>query len=105
MSSRSMRIGALVTLGLVLTAAIAAGPHRPADQPPEVGPGGLPVFNPIEGRIRFLSARPEGARVEKSEIVCELDPVTLRDRLDSQEIAVRGLRAAAQGARLAREAA
>lgn len=105
MSSRSMRTGGLVALALFLTVAITAGQQRPADQPLQVAPGGLPVFNPVERRIRVLSARPEGARVAKGEIVCELDPAGLRDRLDSQEFAVRGLRAGAQGARLAREAA
>ena len=110
MSSRSMRIGGLMALVLTLSVAIAVGQQRPPDQrPPDqprpVGPEGLPVFNPVEGRIRVLSSRPEGARVEKGEIVCELDPAGLRDRLNSQELAVQGLRAGTQGARLAREAA
>ena len=105
MSSRVMRPGVLGVLALSLLVAIAAGQPRPADQTRPIGLEGLPVFNPVEGRIRVLSARPAGARVEKGEIACELDPAGLRDRLDSQELAVQGLRAGAQGARLAREAA
>lgn len=105
MSSRRKRTGALAALASLLIVAIAAGQQPPPDRPPRDRPEGLMVFNPVEGRIRVLSARPEGARVENGEIVCELDPAGLRDRLDSQELAVRGLRAGVQGARLAREAA
>jgi HlyD family secretion protein len=104
MSTRSTRIGALIGLAALLTVTIAAGQQRAAVGTEPEGQG-VAVFNPVEGRIRVLSSRPEGARVEKGEIVCELDPAGLRDRLDSQEVAVQGLRAGVQGARLAREVA
>jgi multidrug efflux pump subunit AcrA (membrane-fusion protein) len=104
MSTRSTRIGALVGLAALLTVTIAAGQHRAAVGTDPEGQG-VAVFNPIEGRIRVLSSRPEGARVEKGEVICELDPAELRDRVASQEIAVQGLRAGVEGARFAREAA
>jgi HlyD family secretion protein len=104
MSSRSTRIGGLVGLAALLTVTIAAAQQRAADGTVPEGRG-VAVFNPVDGRIRVLSSRPEGDRVEKGEIVCELDPAGLRDQLDSQEVAVQGLRAGVQGARLAREVA
>lgn len=106
MSSRSMRLGALFGLAAVWTVAVAAGQQGPPGEPSRTVPAarGIPVFNPADGRIRVLSARPDGSRVEKGEIVCALDPAGLRDRLDSQELTVQGLRAGAQGARLAHEA-
>jgi HlyD family secretion protein len=107
MRSRLMHIGALVGLAALLTVTIAAAQQRAADEPAGAAAEGrgLAVFNPVEGRIRVLSSRPDGARVEKDEVVCELDPAELKDRLDSQEIVIQGLRAGVQGARLAREAA
>jgi multidrug resistance efflux pump len=104
MSTRSTRIGALVGLAALLAVTIAAGQHRAAVGTDPEGQA-VAVFNPVEGRIRVLSSRPEGARVEKGEVICELDPAELRDRVASQEIAVQGLRAGVEGARFAREAA
>ena len=52
-----------------------------------------------------LSSRPDGARVAKGEIVCELDPTELKNRLAIQEIVVRGAEADVHGARIAREVA
>ncbi len=106
MRSRSMHIGMMMGLAALLTVAIAAA-QQPADAPAGAAPEGrgIPVFNPVDGRIRVLSSRPEGSRVEKGDVVCELDPAELRDRLAGQEVAVQGLRAGVQGARLAREAA
>ena len=96
-------------LAALLTFSIAAAQQRAADGPAGAGTGpesrGIAVFNPVEGRIRVLSSRPEGAHVEKGEVVCELDPADLQDRLASQELAVQGVRAGVQGARLAREVA
>lgn len=106
MTARLMHIGALVGLAALLTVSIASAQHRadpPAGRAPEAR--GVAVFNPVEGRIRVLSSRPDGARVEKGEVVCELDPADFRDRIASQEVTVHGLRAGVEGARLAREAA
>jgi multidrug resistance efflux pump len=101
-----MHIGALVGLAALLTVTIASAQHR-AEEPAGTVPGGagLAVFNPVEGRIRVISSRPDGARVEKGEVVCELDPADLQDRIASQEVAVQGLQAGVKGRRLARQAA
>src|SRR5262249_3974209 len=90
-----------------LTVTIAAAQQGTSDQPAGTGPEGrgISVFNPIDSRIRVLSSRPDGARVEKGEVVCELDPADLQARVASPEITVQGLQAGAPGARLAREAA
>jgi multidrug resistance efflux pump len=106
MSARLMQIGALVGLAALLTVTIASAQYR-AQEPAGTVPDarGLAVFNPVEGRIRVLSSRPDGARVEKGDVVCELDPAELEDRLASQEIAVQGLQAGVRGTRLARQAA
>jgi multidrug resistance efflux pump len=63
------------------------------------------VFNVVEVRTTVVFAKPEGARVEKGELVCELDPTALKERLAVQEIVIRGAEADLQGARLAREVA
>jgi HlyD family secretion protein len=107
MSSRLMRIGVLVAIAAFLTVTIASAQHRAGDEPAGSGSEGrgVAVFNPVEGRMRVLSSRPEGARVEKGEVVCELDPADLKDRLAVQETEVHAARAGVQGARLAREAA
>lgn len=106
MSARLMHIGVLVGLAALLTVTIASAQHRAEEPAGAVAEGrGLAVFNPVEGRIRVLSNRPDGTRVEKAEVVCELDPAELKDRIASQEVAVRGLRAGVQGTRLGHEAA
>ena len=63
------------------------------------------VFSPLEGRTTVLSAKPEGTFVKKGELVCELNPSPLKERLANQEIVIRGAEAAYEGARLAREVA
>jgi multidrug resistance efflux pump len=101
-----MHVGMSMGLAALLTVTIAAA-QQPADAPAGAAPQGrgMPVFNPVDGRIRVLSSRPDGSRVEKGDIVCELDPAEIRDRVAGQEVAVQGLRAGVHGARLAREAA
>ncbi len=105
MSSRLMRIGALAGIAAFVTVTIASAQHRSAAGPGGSEDRGVAVFNPVEGRIRVLSSRTEGARVEKGDIVCELDPAELKHRLAVEETEVHAARAGAQGARLAREAA
>ena len=55
------------------------------------------VFSPLEGRTTVLSAKPEGSFVKKGELVCELDPSPLKERLANQEIVIRGAEAALRG--------
>ena len=45
-----------------------------------------------------MSSRPDGARVDNGDIVSELDPTDLKDRLATQEIVVRGAEADVHGA-------
>jgi multidrug resistance efflux pump len=102
-----MHIAALMGLAAFLTVTIASAQQRATDEPAATAPEGrgIAVFNPVEGRITVLSSRPDGSRVEKGDVVCELDPADLNDRLDSGAIEVQAAQAGAQGARLSREAA
>ena len=61
----------------------------------------------MSSRVAPSSSRsvPEGTRVEKGDIVCELDPSELRDRLATEEIVVRGAEADVVAARIGREVA
>jgi len=103
MSSKLIRLGLLAVLGVVLAGAIAAAQDRKPIEP--VGAGGVAVFNPVEGRIVVVSARADGSRVEIGDVVCELDPADLRDRLASQVLVVSGAQAEVNGTRIAREVA
>lgn len=73
------------------------------DTPP--GSEAVNVFNPIEGRATVLSAKSEGSRVKKGELVCELDASPLKERLANQEITILGAESGHQGALLARQIA
>ena len=61
------------------------------------------VLCQVEGRTTIISIVPEGTRVKKGDLVCELDSASLRDPLTNQKIATQGAEAAYQNARLARE--
>jgi HlyD family secretion protein len=103
MSSNLKRLGLLVGLPTLLAGAIVLAQDRPASQ--SAGQGHVDVFNPVEGRVVVVTSRPDGARVAKGDIVCELDSTELKDRLSAQVIVVRGAEADFQGARIAREVA
>lgn len=105
MSSRLMSVGAIVGVGLLLAVTMASAQQRP--QPPAAAAVSreVAVFNPVDGRIRVLSCRAKGNHVARGEIVCELDPAGLKERIAVAETEVHALRSGAQGARLAREAA
>jgi HlyD family secretion protein len=103
MSSKVIRLGLVVAVGMILAGAIAAAQDR---KPIEVAKAeAVAVFNPVEGRIVVVIARPDGSRVEKGDVVCEFDPAELRDRLGNQEIVVSGAGAEVHGTRIAREVA
>jgi HlyD family secretion protein len=103
MSSNVKRLGLLAGLATLLAGAIALAQDRAASEP--AGQGRAYVFNPVEGRVVVVSSRPDGSRVAKGDIVCELDPTELKDRLATQEIVVRGAEADVHGTRIAREVA
>ncbi len=103
MSSTLKRTGVLVGSAVVLVVAVAAGQDQkgaPAD-----GRRIVSVFNSVEGRTTIVSSQPHGARVQKGDVLCELDPGDLQDRLSIQEIVIQGAEVEAQAAKLIREAA
>ena len=103
MSSSMRRLGLVASVVILLAGAIALAQDRRAGD--RVGGGIAAVFNPVEGRAVVVSSRPDGARVDNGDIVCELDPTDLKDRLATQEIVVRGAEADVHGARIAHEVA
>jgi HlyD family secretion protein len=105
MSSRLMRLGALVGSAALLAGAIAWAQDRNGGRAAGRGSAEVFVFNPVEGRITVLSSQPDGARVEKGAVVCELDATDLQDRLISQKITIASTEAEFQNARLDREVA
>src|SRR3954447_521337 len=111
MSSFLIKAGSLLSM---CAAALLLGPTARAqdqDQDPDQE-GGDPrgwadvaAFNAVEGRATVSFAVPEGVRVKKGEMVCELDPSSLEDRLANQELIIRGAEASLRGAELARNVA
>jgi multidrug efflux pump subunit AcrA (membrane-fusion protein) len=63
------------------------------------------VYSAVEGQTTILSLAPEGQRVRKGDLVCELESAALRDQLVNQEIAEQRAAAAYRNAKLAREVA
>ena len=53
----------------------------------------------------IISILPEGSKVKKGDLVCELDSALLRDQLLNQKITTQAAEAAYQNAKLAREVA
>jgi len=103
MSSNLVRLGLLAGLATLVAGAIALAQERKGGEP--AGRGSVDVYNPVEGRAVVITSGPDGARVAKGDIVCELDPTGLQDRLATHEIIVRGAEADVHGARIAREVA
>jgi multidrug efflux pump subunit AcrA (membrane-fusion protein) len=65
----------------------------------------LDVFCEVEGQTTIISIVPEGKRVKKGDVVCELDSAALRDSLTNQKISTQSADAAYQNAVLTREVA
>ena len=63
------------------------------------------VFNKVAGTSTIISILPEGSRVGKGDLVCELDSSKLKDELVNQEIATKSAEAAYQNAKLTCEVA
>jgi len=63
------------------------------------------VFSKVEGQTTIIWIAPEGKKVTKGELVCELDSATLNDTLTNQVIATEGAKAAYLNAKLTREVA
>ena len=63
------------------------------------------MFSSIKGATTIIMLKPEGTRVTKGEIVCELDSAALRDQLTNAQIAIKNAEVDFQNARVARELA
>jgi len=59
----------------------------------------------VEGQTTIMMLKPEGSRVQKGEIVCQLDSASLRDQLVNQRITVKSAEANFENAKLARQVA
>ena len=101
MASKLTRLGLLAGLGILLAGVVAWSQDRGAAEP--AGQSRVDVFNPVEGRAVVIASRPDGTRVEKGDVICELDPSELRDRLASQDTVVLGAQAEVNGTRIGRE--
>jgi RND family efflux transporter MFP subunit len=65
----------------------------------------LDVVNTVEGMTTIIYIKPEGSRVKKGELVCELDSANLRDQLTTQVITTKRAEADLEQARKTREVA
>lgn len=63
------------------------------------------VMSEVEGSTTIISILPEGSRVRKGELVCELDSASLKDQLTNQQISVQQAEAAYLNSKLTREVA
>jgi HlyD family secretion protein len=86
-----------IRLSLALIVASIA-PASAQDQPAS-------VVNVVEGRTSIIFIKPQGSLVKKGEVVCELDPEPLKERLANRKIVMQAAAAASEGAKLARQAA
>lgn len=63
------------------------------------------VYCLVEGQTAIISIVPEGTKVTKGQLVCELDSAALKDNLTNQVIATKGAEAAYKNAELTRQVA
>ncbi len=63
------------------------------------------VYCRVEGQTTIINIVPEGSRVKKGQVICELDSAALRDQLVNQRIKTERAKADYQNAKLAREVA
>ncbi len=63
------------------------------------------AFCSVEGGTSIIMIKPEGTRVKKGEVVCELDSAALSDSLTNQTITTKSAEAAFKNATLTREVA
>ena len=86
-----------------LACASALGAVPATAQTPAADPAA--VVSPVEGASRFAMIRPEGSRVSRGDVVCELDRGGSRTGRDGGSLVVRQARSAYDQARLTREVA
>jgi HlyD family secretion protein len=59
----------------------------------------------VEGQTTIIMIKPEGTRVKKGELVCQLDSASLNDQLVNQQITTKSAEANHENAKLTREVA
>jgi multidrug resistance efflux pump len=97
------RAGVLVAVTAVLAGAIALAQERKPI--PVRRDDGILVFNPIPGKLAVIDFRRDGTRVDKGEVVCELDGGELKDRLVREHILLSSANSGLASAKLDREVA
>ncbi len=65
----------------------------------------MDVYCMVEGQTTIINIKPEGTRVKKGDVVCELDSASLKDQLVNQRITTESAKANYQNAKLTREVA
>ena len=63
------------------------------------------VYSNVEGSVTIINIKPEGTKVKKDDVICELDSAALRDTLVNQRITAESAKANFQNAKLTREVA
>jgi HlyD family secretion protein len=63
------------------------------------------IYCNVEGQTTIIKIVPEGTRVKKDQVICELDSAALRDALLNQQITTQSAKANYLNAKLAREVA
>jgi HlyD family secretion protein len=63
------------------------------------------VYSNVEGSVTIIKIAPEGTKVKKDDIICELDSAALKDTLINQRITTESAKANYQNAKLTREVA
>jgi len=108
----SKRFKPLTAMFAGTTAEVITYPVRPANLPVTVVERGSlesasnkDVYCQVEGSTTIIMIVPEGTRVTKGQLVCELDSASLKDQLTSQMITTKGADASYANAKLTREVA
>jgi multidrug resistance efflux pump len=101
--SKPIEEAADVREGQLLFRVVPEDEPKPGANPEPAEPKGDGVFNPVEGCSTIIAIKPEGSRVAKGELVCELDSSPLKVKLADQQAATKGAVAAYQNAQLVRE--
>ena len=83
----------------------APGSEDRADRAQVVRSLSFDNYNLVPGETTILSILPANVKVKKGQLVCELDPARIKDRLANQKITTRAAEAAYQNARLTLEVA
>ena len=61
------------------------------------------VYCEVEGQTTIIKILPEGTKVAKGDLVCELDSASLKDQLINQKITTKSAEANFMNAKLTRE--